>query len=40
MATLTEAGLWELLRHARRWLSNLRRAGQRRRLESREALRV
>ena len=40
MGSLTEAGLWALLRHAGRWLANLRRAGQRRRLESREALRA
>ena len=40
MASLTEAGLWALLRHAGRWLANLRRAGQRRRQESREALRA
>lgn len=40
MPTLTEAGLWALLRHAGRWLANLRRAGRQRRLESRAALRA
>ena len=40
MNSLTQAGLWALLRHAGRWLANLRRAGQTRRLESREALRA
>ncbi len=40
MAPLTEAGLWALLRHAGRWLANLRRAGRQRRLESRDALRA
>ncbi|MDJ0778045.1 MAG: hypothetical protein QNJ85_09295 [Gammaproteobacteria bacterium] len=40
MPILTEAGLWALLRHAGRWLANLRRAGRKRRLESRAALRA
>ena len=40
MGSLTEAGLWALLRHAGRWIANLSRAGQRRRLQSREALRT
>ena len=38
--TVLTAGEWlALITHAKKWLANLRRAGRRRRLESRDALR-
>ena len=40
MALITEVSLWSLLRHAGRWLGNLRRAGVERKRESRAALRA
>jgi hypothetical protein len=39
MELSTDVSLWALIRHASRWLGNLRRAGQTRLSESRAALR-
>ncbi len=36
----SETSLWQLFRHLKQWLTNLRRAGQARRRESLEALRA
>ena len=40
MAVLTDISLWELIRHLKRWLTNLRRAGEARRSQSIDALRA
>ncbi len=40
MAIVTDIGLWELIKHLGQWLSNLNRAGEKRKLESIEALRA
>ena len=39
METVSAALLWEMFKHARQWLTNLRRAGQERKLQSRQAVR-
>lgn len=39
MELTTDVSLWALIRHAGRWLANLRRAGEARVTESRRALR-
>ncbi len=40
MAVITDISLWELFRHLKRWLTNLRRAGAVRRSQSIGALRA
>ncbi len=40
MVIVTDIGLWELIKHLGQWLSNLNRAGEKRKLESIEALRA
>lgn len=40
MAIVTDIGLWELIKHLGQWLSNLNRAGEKRKQESIEALRA
>lgn len=40
MAVVTDIGLWELIKHLGQWLSNLNRAGEKRKQESIEALRA
>ena len=40
MNVITDIGLWELIRHLKRWLTNLRRAGTDRKKESTDALRA
>ena len=40
MAVISDISLWELFRHLKRWLTNLRRAGDARRRESIAALRA
>jgi hypothetical protein len=40
MAILTDISLWELFRHLGRWLSNLKRAGSERQLQSIASLRA
>lgn len=40
MATLTDSLLWELVKHLKQWLTNLRRAGEARKRESIHALRA
>lgn len=40
MATLTNSLLWELVKHLKQWLVNLRRAGTARKRESIDALRA
>ena len=40
MAVITDISLWELFKHLRQWLANLRRAGESRRRESVTALRA
>lgn len=39
MELVTDISLWALVRHAGKWLINLRRAGKARKIESRAALR-
>ncbi|NND00931.1 MAG: hypothetical protein HKN85_12185 [Gammaproteobacteria bacterium] len=39
MAVITDIGLWELIKHLKQWLTNLRRAGGARKRQSRDALR-
>mgnify|MGYP000043008109 FL=1 len=39
MAEISAGLLWDLFKHARSWLVNLNRAGERRKRESKEALR-
>ena len=39
MEPLTGAGLWDLIKHIKRWLTNLNRAGKERKAQSIEALR-
>jgi hypothetical protein len=40
LAPLTDSLLWELVKHLRQWLTNLRRAGSQRKRESIDALRA
>ena len=39
METVSAGLLWEIFKHARQWLANLRRASQERKLQSKKALR-
>ncbi len=40
MAVITDIGLWELIKHLKQWLNNLKRANKNRKRESIEALRA
>lgn len=40
MAPITDSALWELVKHLKQWLTNLRRAGQERKRQSIDALRA
>ena len=40
MAPLTDSTLWELVKHLKQWLTNLRRAGEARKRQSIDALRA
>ena len=40
MPVITDISLWELIRHLRRWLANLARAGSERKRASIDALRA